>query len=121
MNKLKVIITYKGKQYCFMFEDEKMTINYKIHVLLSNKDSKNDHTLASSHYHYVCKLYNGYMLIPETSLLPHESAFINIKLIGDEFEKYPIKFWRLPLHAIGCQCDVFPIDSEYNISFNTSN
>jgi hypothetical protein len=73
MNKLKVIITYKGKQYCFMFEDEKMTINYKIHVLLSNKDSKNDHTLASSHYHYVCKLYNGYMLIPETSLLPHES------------------------------------------------
>lgn len=120
MNKLKVIITYKGKQYYFMFEDERMSMNYNIHVLLGNKDSKNDYGMAR--YHYICKLYNGYMLIPETSSLPHESAFINIKLTGDEFEKYPIKFWKLPLHAIGCQCDVFPIDSEYFISFqNNSN
>lgn len=113
MNKLKVIITYKGKQYYFMFEDERMSMNYNIYVLLSNKDSKNDY--GTARYHYICKLYNGCMLIPETSLLPHESAFINIKLTGDEFEKYPIKFWKLPLHAIGCQCDVFPIDGEYCI------
>ena len=37
-----------------------------------------------------------------------------------EIEKYPIKFWKLPLHAIGCQCDVFPIDGEYFISFQSN-
>lgn len=113
MCKLTVIITHKGKEYVYKFEDDRMTIDYDIYVLLSNKDSCNNYELA--HYHYICKLYNGSMLIPETVMCPKESAYINIKLVSPEFEKYICKEWKLPLHAIGCQCDVFPIDGEYSI------
>lgn len=113
MCKLTVIITHKGKEYIYKFEDGRMTIDYDIHVLLSNKDSCNNYGLT--HYHYICKLYNSSMLIPETVMCPNETAFINIKLINPEFEKYIRKEWKLPLHAIGCQCDVFPIDGEYSI------
>ena len=113
MCKLTVIITHKGKEYVYKFEDDRMTIDYDIYVLLSNKNSCNNYGLA--HYHYICKLYNGSMLIPETVIYPKESAYINIKLVNPEFEKYIRKEWKLPLHAIGCQCDVFPIDGEYSI------
>ncbi len=116
MKKLTVVITYKGKEYIRVFEDEKMTMDYDIHVLLSNKDSKNNYELAR--YHYICKLYNGSMLIPETSTIPHETAFINIKLVSNNFNTSLAQFrkdWKLPLHAIGCQKDVFPLDGEYFI------
>lgn len=113
MKKLTVIITYKGKEYIRVFEDKKMTMDYDIHVLLSNKDSKNNYELAR--YHYICKLYNGSMLIPETSMIPHETAYINIKLVSPEFEKYEYEEWKLPLHAIGCQKDVFPLNGKYFI------
>lgn len=113
MKKLTVIITHKGKEYVREFEDNRMTTDYTIRVLLSNKDSNNNYGLAR--YHYICKLYNGSMAIPDTSMCPDESAFINIKLVGDEFEKYLYKDWKLPLHAIGCQCNVFPLDGEYSI------
>lgn len=113
MCKLNVIITYKGKQYFRRFEDDRMKIDYTIYVLLGSKISRNDYGLAR--YHYICKLYNGSMLIPETSLYPEKSAFININLVRDEFNKYQRKNWKLPLHAIGCQEDVFPIDGNYTI------
>lgn len=115
MKKLTVIITFKGKEYSYVFEDDRMTMDYRIEVLLSNKDSCNNYGLA--HYHYICKLYDGSMLIPETVMCPKESAFINIKLVNPEFEKYICKEWKLPLHAIGCQCDVFPLDANYFITF----
>lgn len=110
---LTVIITYKGKEYIHEFKDDKMTNDYTIKVLLSNKDSSNNYNLAR--YHYICKLYNGSMAIPDTSLIPKESAFINIKLVSVEFDKYLRKDWKLPLHAIGCQRDVFSLDGNYSI------
>lgn len=113
MKKLNVLITYKGKQYVYEFEDEKMTMDYNIYVLLSNKDSKNNYEMAR--YHYICKLYDGGLLIPDTVMEVDKSAFINIKLVNSEFEKYLYKDWRLPLHAIGCQCDTFPLDGNYSI------
>ena len=113
MKKLTVVITHKGKEYVHEFEDNRMTSDYTIKVLLSNKDSKNDYGLAR--YHYICKLYNGSMAIPDTSAIPEKSAYINIKLNGNKFEKYLRKDWKLPLHAIGCQCNVFPLDGEYFI------
>lgn len=116
MCKLTVIITHKGKEYIHEFEDDRMTMDYDIHVLLSNKDSCNNYGLAR--YHYICKLYNGSMLIPETSKIPKETAYINIKLNGNKFrveDRYLRRNWKLPLHAIGCQCDVFPLDGEYLI------
>lgn len=115
MCKLTVVITFKGKEYVYTFEDEKMTMDYKITVLLGSKDSNNDYGLAR--YHYICKLYNGNLLIPETSMNPSETAFITIVLKNSEFDKYTRKEWKLPLHAIGCQCDVFPLDANYFISF----
>lgn len=111
MCKLTVIITYKGKKYYRKFEDEKITRDYIITVLLGSKNSSNNYGLAR--YHYICRLYNGSMMIPDTSMCPDESAFINIKLVSDEFEKYLYKDWKLPLHAIGCQCDVFSLDGNY--------
>lgn len=87
-----------------------MTTDYTIRVLLSNKDSSNNYNLAR--YHYICKLYNGSMAIPDTVMIPNETAYINIKLNGN---KYLRKDWKLPLHAIGCQCNVFPLDGEYSI------
>lgn len=115
MKKLTVIITYKGKEYVRVFEDDRMTMDYTIKVLLSNKDSNNNYDLAR--YHYICKLYNGYMAIPDTVMCPNETfnLNINIKLVNLEFEKYMRKDWKLPLHAIGCQKDVFPLDGEYFI------
>ena len=110
---LTVIITHKGKEYVYKFEDDRMTTDYTIKVLLSNKDSKNNYNLAR--YHYICKLYNGYMEIPDTLSIPEKSAFINIALANDEFDKYLRRNWKLPLHAIGCQKDVFPIDGKYSI------
>lgn len=118
MKKLTVVITYKGKEYIRVFADEKMTMDYDIHVLLSNKDNKNNYGLAR--YHYICKLYSNSMIIPETSMIPHETAFINIKLVSPEFYNLSPqlrKDWKLPLHAIGCQKDVFPLDREYFICF----
>lgn len=116
MCKLTVIITHKGKEYIRTFEDDNITMDYNITVLLSNKDSCNNYGLAR--YHYICKLYNGTLLIPETTILPHETAFINIKLNGNEFrveDRYLCRNWKLPLHTIGCQCDVFPLDGNYSI------
>lgn len=130
MCKLTVIITHKGKEYVHEFEDNKMTTDYIIRVLLSNKNSKNDYGLAR--YHYICKLYNGSMAIPDTAMIPEKSAYINIKLNGSEIQDFRRssndKFrvenncgselrrnWKLPLHAIGCQCNVFPLDGEYSI------
>lgn len=113
MKKLTVIITFKGKEYTYVFEDDRMSMDYRITVLLGSKNSSNDYGLAR--YHYICRLYNGSMLIPETSVLPQKKAFITIVLKNPEFEKYPRKEWKLPLHAIACQEDVFPIDGEYSI------
>lgn len=113
MCKLTVIITFKGKQYIHTFEDDKVKMNYTIYVLLGSKNSKNDFGLAR--YHYVCKLYNGSMLIPETSIYPEESAYINIKLVSDEFGKYLRKDWKLPLHAIGCNDYIFTKDFNCSI------
>lgn len=116
MCKLTVIITHKGKEYVHEFEDNRMTTDYKITVLLSNKQSKNDYGLAR--YHYICKLYNGSMAIPDTSMIPEKSAYINIKLNGNKFrveDRYLRRNWKLPLHAIGCQKNVFPLDGEYSI------
>lgn len=113
MKKLTVIITYKGKQYFRKFEDDKITMNYTIKVLLGSKNSRNDYELAK--YHYICKLYNGSMLIPDTIILPEKTAIINIKLVSDEFNKYLYKEWKIPLHCIGCQEDVFPVDGNYMI------
>lgn len=56
------------------------------------------------------------MLIPETVMCPKESAYINIKLNGNKFrveDRYLRRNWKLPLHAIGCQQDIFPLDGEY--------
>lgn len=113
MCKLTIIITFKGKEYVYEFEDNRMTTDYTIKVLLSNKDSSNNYNLAR--YHYICKLYNGSILIPDTVMIPDKSAYINIVLKNDKFNKYARKEWKLPLHAIGCQCDVFPIDGNYLI------
>jgi hypothetical protein len=113
MCKLTVIITHKGKEYIHEFEDDRMTTDYTIRVLLSNKDSSNNYNL--SRYHYICKLYNGSMAIPDTSMIPEKSAYINIKLNSDKFNGYLRRDWKLPLHAIGCQCNVFPLDGEYSI------
>lgn len=119
MKKLTVIITHKGKEYVYKFEDNKMTTDYTIKVLLSNKNSKDDY--GRTPYHYICKLYNGSMAIPDTVMIPEKSAYINIKLNGNKFRledcgsEYLRKDWKLPLHAIGCQCNVFPLDGEYSI------
>lgn len=116
MKKLTVVITHKGKEYIHEFEDNRMTSDYKITVLLSNKQSKNDYNLAP--YHYICKLYNGSTLIPDTVMIPEKSAYINIKLNGNKFrveDRYLRRNWKLPLHAIGCQQNVFPLDGEYSI------
>lgn len=112
MCKLTVIITHKGNQYIHEFEDDRIKLNYTIKVLLSNKDSSNNYDLAR--YHYICKLYNSKLLIPDTSLIPVKTSFININLITDEF-KSSRRNWKLPLHAIGCQCDVFPLDVDYSV------
>lgn len=112
MCKLTIIITFKGKQYIHVFENDGITIDYTIKVLLSAKDSSNNYEFAR--FHYICKLYNSRLMIPDTSLIPHETSFININLISDEFN-CTRRNWKLPLHAIGCQCDVFPLDVDYSI------
>ena len=112
MCKLTVIITYKGKQIIREFENDGIKLDYTIKVLLSNKDSSNNYD--SARYHYICKLYNNKLMIPDTSLIPHETSFININLISDEFKNMR-RNWKLPLHAIGCQCDVFPLGVDYSI------
>lgn len=109
MCKLTVVITHKGKEYVHEFEDNRITSDYTIRILLSNKNSKDDYGRAP--YHYICKLYNGSMMIPDTVMIPEKSAYINIKLNGE----YLRRNWKLPLHAIGCQQDVFPLDGEYSI------
>lgn len=121
--KLTVTITFKGKEYYYTFEDNRMTMDYKITVLLSNKDSRNNYELAR--YHYICKLYNDSILVPDTSGIAKETAFITILLrmknkdgISDPRDEKKWKEWKLPLHAIGCQKDVFPLDGNYFILFD---
>lgn len=108
--KLTVVITYKGKEYYYVFEDDRMIMDYKITVLLSNKDSRNNYELAR--FHYICKLYNDSLLIPDTSLIPHETGYITIFVKNKNRNE---KEWKLPLHAIGCQKDVFPLNGNYEI------
>lgn len=106
MCKLNVLIYFKGKIYHRTFENDKIMRDYKIRVLLGSKQSKNDYGLAR--YHYICRLYNGSTLIPDTTIIPDKTSYIKIKLTSNEFNEYSRKEWDLPLHAIGCHDDVFP-------------
>ena len=89
---LKVIIEYKGiiiKKYFKNINGFK-----EIRILITDKGNK-----YNTNYHFICDVKSGSVSIPSTSLIPKESAIINLIFKDKNNEQ---KTFKIPIHSIDC-------------------
>lgn len=81
---------YKGriiKKY-FKIGDNNLT---KIYILITDKGK-----LYNPNYHFICDIKTGRISIPNTSLIPKETAYVCINLKKNT----NIKTFKIPIHSI---------------------
>lgn len=100
MAPILVIIHYKGEQFkkYFNLDDVECKHFEKIYILLTDKYKNNNN------YHFICVmnknnncLNNSLVIIPSTSIVPKESAYINITFKDESCEVFN---FNIPIHTI---------------------
>lgn len=71
--------------------------------------------------HFICHLENGHVFIPNTSILPKETAKIHLNLKGKEFEQYKYTSFIIPIHTIVSYDNDIDTDTifDYNLNLNS--
>lgn len=107
MGRLLLRIMYKGKLIKHVFYHDGIKRNRFISIILTTKGNPQD-------AHFIYNLENGHMLIPNTSVLPKETAKVYLNLKGNEFEQYKHTSFIIPIHAIA----TYDNDIDTNITFD---
>lgn len=99
-----IVIEYKGRIIKKYFKTcEK---NIKIYILITDKNN-----LYNPNYHFICDVKTGKVSIPNTSLIPKESAVVCINFKND-------KTFKIPIHSIYSLGQDLPTTFKASIDIN---
>lgn len=102
-------ITFKGKIFKKFVFDDRVKHFCQIQILLSTKSSYHG-------YHYICWLNSGNVIIPNTLIIPSETAKLQITLQSQQFQNISFKTFEIPIHALTQFNDVIEKNMVININ-----